>query len=86
MDDLTQKDYALTFREIYNQLPERQAVKAPKTEFVERMAKVTMKSTKTIRCWLAGTQSPDALSKSVLEKELGVPADQLFPKQQEAHV
>ncbi|MGV8135865.1 MAG: hypothetical protein AB2L20_11680 [Mangrovibacterium sp.] len=82
---MTEKDY-LTFREIYDNLPPKDSERAPKTEFVKRMAEVTMKSIKTVYCWLAGTQAPDALSKSVLEKELGVPAKQLFPVKQEAHV
>lgn len=40
-----------------------------------------MKSTKTVRCWLAGTQKPDALSQSVIEKELGVSSNILFPEE-----
>ena len=75
---MTEKDQ-LSFRQIYNQLPDRSTVKAPKTEFVERIANVTMKSTKTVRCWLSGTQKPDALSQSMIEKELGVGASVLFP-------
>jgi len=79
MNKLTEKDQ-LTFRQIYDKLPDRSAIKAPKTQFVERVANVTMKSTKTVRCWLAGTQKPDALSQSMIEKELGVRANILFPE------
>lgn len=68
------------FRGIYDSLPERRAVKAPKSAFVDRIAAVTMKSTKTIRCWLSGVQKPDALSRAMIEKELGVPASELFPE------
>lgn len=80
MGKMTERDH-LTFRQIYKNLPERDVVKAPKTEFVERIAGVTMKSTKTVRCWLAGTQQPDALSQSMIEKELNVPCEILFPKE-----
>lgn len=83
MSKLAEKDHQ-TFRELYDTLPARSAVKAPKTEFVERIAKLTMKSTKTVRCWLAGAQIPDALTQSILEKELGISGKILFPKQNEA--
>lgn len=82
MGKMTEKDYQ-TFRQIYDNLPERSVVKAPKTEFVEKIANVTMKSTKTVRCWLAGTQYPDALTQSIIEKELGVPSECLFPPKEE---
>ena len=65
------------FRKIYDALPTRAAT-APKTVWVERMAKICMVSTTTVRCWIAGTQKPDALKTSILSKELGVPAKELF--------
>lgn len=68
------------FRGIYDSLPERKIMKAPKSAFVDRIAAITMKSTKTVRCWLAGTQKPDALSRAMIEKELGVSASELFPE------
>lgn len=80
MCKITKKDYQ-TFKELYDNLPERSAVKAPKTEFVERIASITMKSVKTVRCWLAGIQVPDALTQSMIEKELGIPCTSLFPKE-----
>ena len=82
MSKMTEKDYP-TFREFYDALPERQAVVAPKTAFVKKIATITMKSTKTVRCWLAGVQSPDALCQSLIEKELNIPCENLFPKQPE---
>lgn len=78
MNKMTEKDYK-SFRQIYNDLQDRSAVKAPKTEFVERIASLTMKSTKTVRCWIAGVQKPDALTLSVIEKDLGIPGSVLFP-------
>lgn len=76
---MTEKDQ-MTFRQLYDALPERSIVKAPKTAFVEKYAEITMKSTKTVRCWLAGTQRPDALTQSIIEKETGLTADVLFPE------
>ena len=76
---MTEKDQ-MTFKQLYDALPDRSAVKAPKTAFVEKFADITMKSTKTVRCWLAGTQRPDALTQSIIEKETGVTANVLFPE------
>ncbi|MDH6307983.1 hypothetical protein M2451_002502 [Dysgonomonas sp. PFB1-18] len=78
-DKMTETDYQ-SFAQIYKGLPERTEVKAPKTAFVERIAEITKKSTKTVRCWIAGVQRPDALCQSLIEKELGVPGEYLFPK------
>lgn len=41
MKKVTQKDYQ-SFIQIYKGLPERSAVKAPKTEFVEEIAALCM--------------------------------------------
>ena len=60
MKKVTQKDYQ-SFIQIYKGLPERSAVKAPKTEFVEEIAALCMCSTKTVRMWIHGVQKPDAL-------------------------
>lgn len=37
MSELTEKDYP-TFTQMYKNLPERSSIKAPKTEFVEKVA------------------------------------------------
>lgn len=68
------------FRGIYDSLPERRVVKAPKSAFVDRIAAITMKHPNTVRCWLSGAQKPDALSRAMIEKDLGVPASELFPE------
>ena len=39
-----------TFRGYYDALPDRKVSKAPKSAFVDHIASVTMKSTKTVRC------------------------------------
>ena len=56
MKKVTQKDYQ-SFIQIYKGLPERSAVKAPKTEFVEEIAALCMCSTKTVRMWIHGYKS-----------------------------
>lgn len=65
------------FRQIYDALPPRSNV-APKSDFVREMASLCKVHTATVRCWLAGTQRPDALRTSILAKRLGVPEDELF--------
>lgn len=65
----------MTFKQIYDSLP----VTPPKTAWIRRVAKVTKKSELTIRMWLSGRQTPDPLTQSVIEKELGIPAGVLFP-------
>lgn len=65
------------FKEIYDGLPKR-TTKTPKGEFVENIARICMVSDVTVRCWLSGTQKPDALRQSIISKELGVPATELF--------
>lgn len=66
-----------TFRKIYDKLPAQNVV-APKTEWIKRMAEICKVHPTTVRCWLAGTQKPDALRISLLSKELGVPENELF--------
>lgn len=69
---------ARTFRELYNTLDNT----PPKKAFVQRIAEITMCSETTVRCWIAGVQNPAALAQKVISKELGISADELFPKKQ----
>lgn len=71
------KNEKSTFRKIYDRLPNRK-VEAPKADFVRRMAEICKVHPTTVRCWLAGTQKPDALKISIISKELGVPENELF--------
>lgn len=64
------------FRKIYDALPAPQP--APKTAFVRRIAEICKVHETTVRCWLAGTQKPDALRISIIADELGVPSETLF--------
>jgi len=64
----------ITFREIYDGMDRR--------SFVRRIANVTKKSESAVYNWISGKYQPDALSQSMIEKELGVPAEILFPKEE----
>ncbi|WP_289075724.1 hypothetical protein [uncultured Bacteroides sp.] len=67
-----------TFREIYEALDPV----PPKTKWILRIAKATMRSENAVRMWLSGRQIPDLLVQSVIAKELGVPVEGLFPTNQ----
>lgn len=80
-ENLTPKN-KMTFRQLYDSLPERQAVRAPKVAFIERIARTTCKSTKTVRGWLSGAYKPDPLTQKVIERDLQIPATVLFPQEE----
>lgn len=66
-----------SFKEIYEALPTERTT--PRGDFVRRIAEVTMKSVPTVRNWLSGSGTPDALTQTAIAKELGVPEADLFP-------
>ncbi len=68
------------FRQIYDSLPPCVKVvkSAPKSEWIKRMAEICKVHPATVRCWIYGTQKPDALRISILSKELGIPENELF--------
>ena len=65
------------FRQIYDALPPAN-VEAPKTVWVKRIAEICKVHPTTVRCWLAGTQKPDALRREIIANELGVNENELF--------
>lgn len=65
------------FRLFYDALPPKAEV-APKSAFVKEIAKLVKVHEVTVRCWIAGTQKPDALKTSIIAKHLGVPENELF--------
>ncbi len=69
---------AKTFREIYESI-DTSSVVSPKTQFIMRIAKATMRSENAVRMWINGRQIPDMLAQNVIAKELGVPVEGLFP-------
>lgn len=64
-----------TFREIYDALDPV----SPKTKWVQRIAKATMRSENAVRMWLNGRQTPEPLVQNIIARELGVPVEGLFP-------
>lgn len=64
-----------TFREIYDGLDPV----PPKTKWVKRIAKATMRSENAVRMWLNGRQTPEPLVQNIIAKELGVRVEGLFP-------
>lgn len=65
------------FRQIYDALPSKAPI-APKSAFVKEIAALVKVHETTVRCWIAGTQKPDALKTSIIAKHLGVPENELF--------
>ncbi|MCC8089226.1 MAG: hypothetical protein LIO79_08210 [Rikenellaceae bacterium] len=65
-----------TFREYYDSL----STESPKGLFIKRIAKATFRSESTVRMWLSGRQRPDELARKMIELELGIPSNILFPE------
>ena len=66
-----------TFGERYKALKD---VATPMQEFVSHYAELTHRSENAVRMWISGERMPDALAQDVISKDMGVPADILFPK------
>lgn len=65
------------FRKLYDSLPPKAPV-APKTAFVREIASLCYKSEKTVRCWLAGTQTPDKQDRVIISEHLKMEESELF--------
>lgn len=68
----------LSFREIYDSMDRR--------AFVRRIATVTRRSEAAVYNWISGKYRPDALAQNVIAQELGIPANELFPKEEKVCV
>lgn len=66
-----------TFFDLYN---EQKSKPTPAQEFVSEVAKITRRTETTVRMWLSGQQTPDALAQSIIAEHFGVNVDYLFPK------
>ena len=80
MEKMTEKGQK-TFRELYKEMDNT----TPKDAFIKRMIEITMKSEAAVRGWLYGAFIPDALTKSVISKELDIPVEILFPTKDESN-
>lgn len=67
----------ITFFDLYN---EQKSKPTPAQEFVSEVAKITRRTETTVRMWLSGQQTPDALAQSIIAEHFGVNVDYLFPK------
>lgn len=72
----------MTFKDCYDALPAR-APMAPKRAFIQKIAKLCMRSEKTVYMWIMGVQRPDALTQSIIAKELKANVNDLFPDENE---
>lgn len=66
-----------TFYDLYY---EQKSKPTPAQEFVSEVAKITHRTENTVRMWLSGQQTPDALAQSIIAEHFGVNVDYLFPK------
>lgn len=66
-----------TFGERYKALKDEPT---PMQEFVAHYAELTHRSENAIRMYISGERVPDALVQEVISKDMGVPAEILFPK------
>lgn len=81
MNKLTPKGQeAQSFREYYDALPIASSIPPPKKAFRQLMAKITGCSLSAVNGWLAGAYQPNASAKILIEKELGISAEVLFPE------
>ena len=64
-----------TFKDIYRSIDPV----PPRLAFIRRIAEATMRSENAVRMWISGRQTPDPLCRQIIAKELGVPAEGLFP-------
>jgi hypothetical protein len=74
-----------TFREHYLSIPNKKAI-TPKQKFIDEICALTKKCEKTVRCWIAETQKPDALARSIIAQKLNMPVGELFPKENYTYV
>ncbi|MFC2488712.1 MAG: hypothetical protein ACFNVK_01200 [Prevotella sp.] len=65
-----------TFKDLYD--AERDKPTAAQ-EFINNVARVTHRSTVTVKMWLSGRQTPDELARETLARHFKCDAETLFP-------
>lgn len=75
--DMAKTKTAKSLRELYDELGEPIT---PKKAFIQRIANATGASEFTVRMWINGRQTPLIGIQKLVEQELGIPAEVLFPK------
>lgn len=66
----------MTFLDLYRKEGEKPT---PRQAFITEVARVTKKSTLTIKNWINGRQVPDALTVDVIAKHFDCDPSSLFP-------
>lgn len=72
-----------TFFDLYN---EQKSKPTPAQEFISEVARITKRTTTTVRMWLSGQQTPDALAQSIIAEHFGVSITSLFQKAEKTEV
>ena len=65
-----------SFKDIYN---ERKTLPTPAQSFISEVADLTHRSEVTIKMWLLGKQTPDALTQEVIANHFHTDINSLFP-------
>ena len=72
-----------TFFDLYN---EQKSKPTPAQEFISEVARITKRTTNTVRMWLSGQQTPDALAQSIIAEHFGASITSLCPKAEKTEV
>lgn len=68
----------MTFQEIYQE-EKKKCGGAKPTDFLNRIAVATVSSVDAVYQWALGFRNPSAGAAELASRELGIPADELFP-------
>lgn len=69
----------MTLKEMYEAEREKDKQTTAAKQFILRCMEATKKSENTVRGWLCGSRTPEALEREALAREFGCTADELFP-------
>ena len=73
----------MTLKERYEEAKNSKPSPTPAQVFIQRCMEATKKSENTVRGWLCGSRTPEALEREALAKEFGCTVDELFPTNEE---
>lgn len=75
----------MTFKEIYNQEKQKEGGSMP-TAFIAAVAEAAMVSNDTVYQWATGWRNPSRAAAHLVSNHLGIPSDELFPRDTRAAV
>ena len=75
----------MTFKEIYTNEKEKAGGSKP-SAFIQDIADAAMVSTETVIQWVGGWRNPSKAAAHLVSNHLGIPADELFPRDTRAAV